>query len=140
MRSPVLARDIPRAPLRMIKPVFLTITRGGPKKLRKDFIISKTRCLLIEFIVPIVNKAGNSGARQQSRRRVLKSGVLGLIGLRQGLVRDKLGLFDGTRNRVIFIILCGKKVCIVFCRFKVWVRLGSFSQIAHFDIFSYSFV
>jgi hypothetical protein len=55
--------------LMYVKPVFITITQGGLKMIGKDFIITQTRCLLNEFIAPIVEKT------DKPRQKYLRSSV-----------------------------------------------------------------
>lgn len=42
-----------------VKHVFLTITQGGLRMIGKDFIHTKTRCLLNEYIELIAEKTDN---------------------------------------------------------------------------------
>ena len=67
-----------------VKTVFITLTQGGLKMLRKDFIISKTRCLLREFISPIAQKA------DKPRKKFLHQAV-GAILLSGSLVVTEFG-------------------------------------------------
>jgi hypothetical protein len=62
----------------MLKPVFSTITQGGSKMLKKDFILKNTRCLLIEYIKPIINKTDKPRKKflHQAIGAILLSGSL----------------------------------------------------------------
>jgi hypothetical protein len=70
--------------LMYVKPVFITITQGGPKMIGKDFIITKTRSLLNEFIAPIAEKT------DKPRQKFLRQ-VVGAILLSGSLVVTDVG-------------------------------------------------
>jgi hypothetical protein len=90
----------------MVKPVFLSITQGEPKKLRKDFIIREVDT---SFNRPKFGvKLGLFRLRQRLRRDKFR--------LRQRLRRDKLGLY-----RVCFGF---DWVRIGFVLGSYWVRFG----------------
>jgi hypothetical protein len=64
------------------KTVFSTITQGGLKMLKKDIILNNTRCLLNEYINPIIQKA------DKPRKKFLRQSIGAILVLGSLLVTE----------------------------------------------------